>query len=138
MNHRKKQEGLRWRVAQFILYVVSAGNDAYWVYDVPLSDAGGSCIDLDSSVLPKSELSDAGTYTREEVIKIASLAGHSIEQIDAALLLADTGDTSDKHDIASISDEDYERLIGAAKRRLIYFRRPKESTKSTHGNTPAT
>ncbi len=139
MNEHQKQGGLRWRVAQFILYVVNAGNDNYWVYHVPLSDLGGCYIELDLSVLPKQELSDSGTYTRDEVIRIASLAGHSIEQIDAALLLADTGDTSDKHDMASMGDEDYEELIKAAKKRLIYFSRAALSPQSVrHGNIPDT
>ena len=137
MNKRQKQGGLRWRVGPFILYLVNAGNKSYWVYQVPLSDAGGSCIELDESVLPKDEWSDSGTYTREGVIRIATLAGHSKEQIDAALLLADTGDTSDKHDMASLGDEDYEKLIRAAKNRLIYFRPEAQSPKSVrHGNIP--
>ncbi len=75
MNDEEKQPAFRWRVAHFVLYLVNNGDDTYWVYHVPLSDAGGSCIDLDMSVLRKKELSDSGTYARDEVIRIASLAG---------------------------------------------------------------
>lgn len=139
MNGEEKQGGFHWRVAQFILYLVNVGNDTFYVYHVPLSDAGGCRIDLDLDVLPKEELSDSGTYPREEVVRIASLAGHSTEQIDAALLLVDTGDTVDQHDMARMGDEAYEELIRAAKKRLIYFRRAAQSPKSvSHGNIPDT
>jgi hypothetical protein len=44
-----------------------------------------------------------------------------MEQIEAALLLTDTGDTANEHDMASMDDEDYERQIRNAKRRLAHF-----------------
>jgi hypothetical protein len=110
----------RWRVHHFILYLINAGDDTYWIYHVPLSDGGGSLIDLDLWVLPKDEVSDSGRYTRRQVINMASLAGHTEEQIQAALLIADNSDALDHRQFAKMGDKDYERLIKNALKRVIY------------------
>lgn len=115
--------GFHWRVAHFILYLVNDGDDTYWVYHVPLSDGGGRLIDLDFWVLPDEQVSQSGRYTREQVVNMATLAGHSMEQIEAALLLADMDYPVDHHDMASMGDKEYEALIRRAQSRLRRWQR---------------
>lgn len=124
------ETGFHWRVGHRILYLVNGLDGTYWVFQVPLSDLGGSLIDLDSWVLPKYKRSKSSRYTREQVIEIARLAGHTEEQIEAAFLLCDSFDLTDHHDLAQLGDEEYERTLRNAKRRLAYRRKRRRELKN--------
>ena len=123
MSKDLKKSGFRWRVHHFILYLISEGDGTYWAYVVPLSDGGGSLIDLDFLVPPEYGVSESNPYTRQQVIKLSRLAGYNNKQIEAAFMLADVFDLADHHDLAQMGDEDYERLLRNAKRRLVYRRK---------------
>lgn len=103
-----------------MLYLVNNGDGTYFAYQVPASDSP-FVINLADEVLPHSKCSKTGTYTREEVLAMARRAGHTEEQIEAALLLADCHDPVDEHALGRMTDAEYERVLGNAKRRIAHW-----------------
>src|SRR5438105_15080280 len=96
-----------WSVWMRTLYLVNNGDGSYFAYQVPASD-NPFVINLADEVLSPSKCSNTGTYTREEVLSMARRAGHTEEQIEAALLLADCYDPVDEHVLGRITDAEYE------------------------------
>lgn len=105
----------RWRVAHYILYLVNNLDGRYWAYHVSAGDSADR-FDLAFWLDLGDHLPMEGPFTRQQVVEIASLIGHTEEQIAAALLLADTLNTIDHHDLCRMGDEEYELELEKAKR----------------------
>jgi hypothetical protein len=133
MTNRIPQTAWRWRVAHFILYLVGNGDETYWAYHVPLSDGGGRLIDLSHWLDPEDCPPNSNRYTREQVFAAARKTGHTDEQIEAAILLADIGSPIDQHDLAQCGDEEYERVLRNARRRIRLLRK-RLNEEMSHGD----
>lgn len=118
MTDKIPQTGWRWRVAHFILYLIRNVDGTYWAFHVPLSDGGGQLIDLSHWLDPEDCPSNSNRYSREEVFQAARKIGHTDEQIEAALLLADIASPIDEHDLSQCGDEEYERVMNYARKHI--------------------